>query len=112
MCVSDTVEAFQAMRAERQSRGQANRNRAVGDFEAARELAQRHGLALVQYSDTHYALIRYANGKARWRHYIYPGNQRICMDRQMPKKAPYLKLPEDDWTLIDVVKAAIEATKE
>ena len=109
--MSDTTDVFQAIRADRQARGQANRERAIGDFETARALAQQHGLALVQYGEVHYALIRYANGKALWRHHLYPGNQRICMDRHMPARAPFLKVPAD-WTLADVVKAAIKEMKE
>ncbi len=109
--MSDMVDVFQAMRAERQAWGQANRERAIEDFETARAMAQKHGLALVQYGDAHYALIHYVNGKAMWRHHIYPGNQRICMDRQMPARAPFLKVP-CDWTLVDVVRAAIQEMKE
>jgi hypothetical protein len=109
--MSDMGEVFQAMRAERQAQGQTNRDRAAEGFQAARALAKEHGLALVQYGDAHYALIRYVSGKAMWRHHIHPGNQRICMDRQMPTRAPFLKVP-CDWTLVDVVQAAIKEMSE
>jgi len=109
--MSDMIDAYVAMRAERQARGQANHERAIEDFETARALAQKHGLSLVQYGEVHYALIRYVNGKALWRHHIHPGNRRIRADANMPTRAPYLKLP-DDWGLLDVVRAAIEATND
>jgi len=109
--MSDTTDVFQAIRADRQARGQAKRERAIEDLETARALAHKHSLALVQYGEVHYALIRYANGKALWRHHLYPGNQRICMDRHMPARAPFLKVPFD-WTLMDVVKAAIKEMNE
>ncbi len=109
--MSDTVEMFRALHQDRQERGEVNRARAVADYPEARELARRNGLSLVRYGHAHYALVRYVNRKAMWRHHIHPGNRRIRADVNMPTRAPYLKVP-CEWGLTDVVQAAIKEMSE
>jgi hypothetical protein len=80
-----------------------NRNLASGDWGDAQRLAAKHGMILRRHTDVHYRLI--GPGKA-WAINIYPGNRRIY-NPPGPKRGPYLKLPLM-WTLLDVVKKAIE----
>lgn len=80
------------------------RDEAERDFPAAEEIACMHGMNLVRRSDHHYQL-SHVNG---WLQNIYPGNQRLYWDRNKPKP-PFLQLP-DEWGLVDVVKAAVEAS--
>ena len=78
---------------------------AAAAFAVAADMAHSNGLKLVQKNETHYQL----RGN-RWLLNLYPGNQRIYADRQQANTPPWLNVP-DPWTLTDVVRAAIGASK-
>jgi hypothetical protein len=92
---------------ERQHEKAVSRFVAGNDFDEARRLARKGGLVLVKHSPQHYALR--PKGRGGWLQNIYPGNRRLYHDRQKPTP-PYLGLPAE-WTLLDVVKAAVAAVK-
>lgn len=54
------------------------------------------------HTDVHYQL-----STGTWLLNIHPGNKRLYWDRQW-KRGPFLAV-EGEWTLVDVVKAAITA---
>ncbi len=72
-------------------------------FEEARRLAECNGLRLRRCTEVHYQL-KPQDGS--WLKNIYPSNRRIYADPN--KRGPFLHVP-DDWTLIDVVRAAAKA---
>lgn len=79
---------------------------ASGQFQEARELANKHGLQLRQCDEIHYQL---RPRDRTWLLNIYPSNRRMYHDPHNP--GPFLRM-KDDWTLLDVVKAAIGAELE
>lgn len=93
-------EIYKALHQIEQQEAEQRRNVSNECFIEARRLAMRAGLTLVRHTETHYAL----ESPMGWLINIYPGNRRLYADRNR-KKSPFLKLI-DDWTLIDVVKAA------
>jgi len=80
----------------------SNRDLAGKLYNEARLLAMQHQMILIAFTETHYQL-RSSNG---WILNIYPCNRRLYFDRKH-KTPPYLRLP-DEWTLLDVVKAATQ----
>ncbi len=78
---------------------------ALEQFKQAGRLAGEHGLILMQRTNIHYQL---APRDGKWLLNIYPSNRRLYHDPH--KRGPYLRVPEN-WTLLDVVKAAIEEAK-
>jgi hypothetical protein len=72
-------------------------------FEIAGGLAEASGLLLVRCSEVHYQLSPH---DGRWLLNVYPSNRRLYRDPNR-ENAPYLDLP-DNWTLLDVVRAAAE----
>jgi len=82
------------------------RQLAAEQFDAAQRLADLHGLVLRRCTESHYQLSLH-NG---WLQNIYPGNCRLYWDRQH-EKPPWLHLP-DNWSLLDVVRAAVEEIKK
>ena len=82
---------------------QHNRELAFQEFPDAAALASEHGIDLLHRTDAHYQL------RTRdWIINLYPGNGRIFSDTH--KRGPFLRLLHP-WTLLDAVKAAIEAGK-
>lgn len=102
--MTDT-EMWRAIKKDGQRRGEENRRQASDIFEEARTLAQQYGLLLTRHTDQHYSL-RAPQG---WIINLYPGNRRIFHDEK--RQGPFLKLPRK-WTLVDVVRAAADATTE
>lgn len=74
---------------------------AAEQFKEAMALAIGHDLVLTQCTNIHYQL---SDRHGDWLLNIYPSNRRLYHDKQ--RRCPYLRVP-DDWTLLDVVKAAI-----
>ncbi len=73
---------------------------AAGQFHEAAAMAAVNGLRLRCCTEVHYQL-KPADGA--WLMNIYPSNRRLYADPQ--KRGPFLRVP-DNWTLLDVVKAA------
>lgn len=96
-------EVYKLLREERAKEGEARRQRALGSYHAAMQLAGQVGWIFNRHSEVHYSL-RKPQGNS-WILNIYPGNRRLYYDQNKPK-GPYLKL-NNDWTLVDVVQAAI-----
>lgn len=97
-------EIFDVLRKERQDAAVENRQRATAEYIAARSLADAADMKLCRHSEAHYSLTHRVDG---WRVNIYPGNHRLWHDPQRPR-APYLRLKELAWGLMDVVRTAIE----
>jgi len=97
----DYWDEYKEVMKERQLDRAANRLLAVGDYDAAFQLAKVSGLILKKHSEQHYSLTTVE--KKGWLQNIYPGNRRLYHDKKRPKP-PYVRLPAE-WTLLDVVKA-------
>ena len=82
---------------------EARRNLAASQFPELADYAGDHGIALLAHTESHYQM-RHPDG---WILNVYPGNRRLYWDPN--KKGLFLKLPEN-WTLRDVVIAAVERT--
>lgn len=84
--------------------------RCEGMFEPARSLARQHGMLLLNPSDGCYQLRHLTRG---WIVNLYPRRKgftpRIYHDPH--HRGPFFKVPEL-WTLLDVVRAAIDEEKE
>jgi len=101
--MSDIVDGFRAMKEMRQKDGQRNRSVNTRAFHDARNLAAKNGMVLRLHTSAHYSL---RAGDAHWN--LYPGNQRIYVDKAHRKTTPFLNVPgRHPWTLLDIVKAAI-----
>ncbi len=101
--MSETGDMWKAVKEDRQRKGESNRAVSSQSFFTAVKMAHEHGLALVRHTDVHYSLRHTASG---WRLDIYPGNQRV---RKLGKAyAPFMNL-RSPWTVLDVVRGAIEA---
>jgi hypothetical protein len=100
----EDYEVFSIIKKEQQQAGCLNRQRAIRDFKEASILAARNGLRLSKCNGG----MRYRLEKSSvWMKDIYPGNGRIYCPNQQ-KKGPYFRIP-GEWSLIDVVRAAIQA---
>lgn len=109
--MSDVGEHYKSMRAERQKAAQQNRRGASADFFEAVKYASERGMIFVRRSASHYQLRVYA-GTSRdffWLYNLYPGNQRIWIDRQ--HKGPFLNFITQ-WTFKAVIIAAAKARKK
>lgn len=78
----------------------SRREAATAEFPVALALAKANGLSLRRCNDSHYQL---AFGR-QWLINIYPGNARLWHDPH--RKGPFLRVEE--WSLVNVVRAAIE----
>lgn len=97
-------DVYKAMKSENAEAGRHRVRIAEADFKAVSGLASNNGLVLMRHEPGHYSL-RSLKG---WILNIYPGNQRLYRDSKRAIKAPFLRLSEtDDWSLRDVVSAAI-----
>ena len=105
--MSEIAENYAAMKELRKRDGERRRNRADADCAEAEAYARDHGLLLKYCGDAHFQLYGpIGNG---WLLDIYPGNQRLYRPNRLPR-APYLRIDvEDEWTLMDVVRAAVNA---
>lgn len=97
----EDYEVFRYLQQNRIQEGAERRAASYNEFDAASQLANQSGMILVRRSEVHYQL----RGQAGWLLNIYPGNRRLYHDRNKPTP-PYLKV-DPDWSLMDVVKAAI-----
>ena len=102
--MSDTSEGFAGVNLINQQRKATNREHALAQRDEARQLAIDNGFVLCWYSEVHYRLLHKASAAI---FDLYPGNQRIYRVRG---KWHINGLPSD-WTLLDVVKAAVAAVK-
>ena len=75
---------------------------AVEAFSEVSALAAANGLRLERKTDIQYQLMPQDRS---WLLNIYPSNRRLYRDLNK-QGAPYLKLPAN-WTLLDVVRAAV-----
>ena len=95
-------EAIQALRdhalAQQILAGQ-RRNEAASQFAECRDIAQRHGVALRQCSESHYQL---RAGQALLN--VYPGSRRLARDPKHQTEHISLQI---DWDLLDVVAAFV-----
>jgi hypothetical protein len=82
------------------------RDAAEAAFPEARALAASAEFRLLRHSVAHYQLW---SPDRKWLLNIYPGNRRLFHDKE--KSGPYLRVP-DEWTLLDVVQAAIRQGEE
>lgn len=109
--MSEETNYWKQYRRHKQIDAAVRRDAEFDAFPAAQAKAEANGLRLVRKTDAHYQISPISFG---WLLNIYPGNQRIYADRNRPD-APYLTLAatdEDrDWTLQEIVDAAIEAAK-
>lgn len=76
------------------------------DFKEAATLAAQNCMWLTRHNDGVQYNLKYNN--YLWQ--IYPGKCRIYSPKN--KRAPYLDLAGKNWTLVDVVQAAIKTTEE
>lgn len=106
---SEDYEIFKILKKESQQEGQTNREQGKLDFKEASTLAAKNGLRFAKCDRDG---IRYRLEKPGiWIKDIFPGNKRIYCPNPR-KKGPFLGLSfEEPWTLLDVVRAAIEAEK-
>lgn len=106
--MSDIGEMYDDFKKVDQQRRAQNRDNAEKEFHASALLAEYHGLRLTKFDAVHYQL-RQPGG---WLIELYPGNQRIKGDKNLPP-APFLKLDDNQpWTLRSVVLAAAGLTRE
>lgn len=105
--MSDIGDVYAARKEDNQKRKSENRKLAADTLIAARVIANKNGMAVIQHSDSHYQI----KHRAGWILDVYPGNQRLYRPKGREPKAPHLKgLPlEADWDLVDVVKACVQA---
>jgi hypothetical protein len=91
-----------------------NREAAGEQFHEAERIAKAHGLLLTRHTGTHYSLTKRNDFREIvWRLNIYPGNRRLWWDRNHGKPPFYLPFNlGQPWTLLDVVRAAVEAQEE
>lgn len=87
-----------------QAAKETRREQAGAVFPKARDIAKKKGFTLIQRSASHYQL-----RGGRWLINLYPGNQRIYIDRQK-QNVPFLQVPTP-WTILDVIEAASKAIK-
>lgn len=106
--MGDMIEAFRDLTALRQIEGERSRNSASRDFEACQRIAVASGLKLNRKSADHYQL--HGPGHRGWLINVYPGNHRLWMDKNRPA-APFLHVRRGEWTLREVINAAIAAGK-
>ena len=104
--MGDTAETYRAMKQLEKQRNAARRDVAAAAFPSIRQHAAEHDLRLTRHTEAHYQL---APVDRSWILDIYPGKRRLYSDRK--KVAPHLSVPED-WTLMDVVEAAIAIEAE
>lgn len=83
----------------------------IASFEEAAGMAALFGLRLVCHSSEHYQLIR-DEPKAIWNLYPRSGQRKPRIYSDPKHRGGFLKLDGDDWTLLDVVKAAVGLTQE
>lgn len=110
MSDDDIGSMYRMLNEVRRVEGEDRRSFNSRKYHAAAAKAQDYGLKLLQHSDVHYTLtLDKAGKKSTWLLNIYPGNQRLYWDRQY-LKPPWLSISDmRDWTLFDVVDAAIFA---
>lgn len=84
---------------------EARRELSYEQFAQAERLANANGMGLRQCSLIQFQLL-YGDG---WILNIYPSNQRLYHDPH--HKGPFLKIEAQPWTLIDVVRSAIDHMK-
>lgn len=81
---------------------QARSDRAQRDFMAAAQLAIDNGLTLLRHTPIHFQL----KSPQGWIINLFPSNRRIYSNKGNAR-GPFLNVPYE-WTLMDVVRAAIE----
>lgn len=106
--MSDTADAFEAMRAERQAHADDHRSDSAQVAVEAINLGNSNGLRVRCHSQAHYS-IRYADAKGNYMLHVYPGNQRLMWDSVFDK-GPFVEV-ERPWTILDVVKEIIAIRK-
>lgn len=94
--MSDTTDAYRALKTARQEEGAERRSRAAAEWRQLAGECEPFGVRLRRRTEAHYQL----SGKG-WLLDLYPGNLRVI---KTTWPYGYLKLP-DEWTLGDVVKA-------
>ena len=106
--MSEAIDGYRALDELRKRDGKRRRTRADADFDEAAQYARDHVMILKDCGDgIHYQLY----GPGGWLLDIYPGNQRLYRPHRLPR-APFLRIAvEDEWTLMDVVKAAVSAER-
>ena len=92
------------LKREAEQRAQGRRDDAESLFSAARAIAAKNGLLLKKHTDVHYQL-RWPDGAILD---IYPGRGRLYSNPARKPRSPRLTVP-DEWTLVDVVNAAVAA---
>lgn len=100
--MSEVVDGFRAQKEFRQQAGRRNRSVSQKRFQDARNLAAKNGMVLRRHTEAHYSLRTH---DAAWN--LYPGNQRVYVDKAHRKTTPFLHVRAHPWTLLDVVKAAV-----
>ena len=77
---------------------------AKAEYGSAAAFANENNMSLGRVSDSHYQLW---GPDGCWLINMYPGNHRIYSPKHL--LAPYLFVERGNWTLTDVIRAAIEA---
>lgn len=102
----EDYEVYKQLRHERMAEAASRRQKASDkDYQPARQLAAQARMVLDRHSDVHYSL----ESPDGWRLHIYPGNGRLWNDPDRKVKPPFLKM-RPDWSLLDLVRAAITAS--
>jgi hypothetical protein len=102
--MAEDYEIYKILRAERAKEGEKRRQTALKDYNNAAALANQVGWQFTCHSEVHYSLRKPQENS--WILNVYPGNRRLYYDPNKPK-GPFLRL-KDDWSLTDVVLAAIQ----
>ena len=99
-------EDYEVYKAIREKTGR--RSQSADQYEQARHLAAGAGMDLNKVTESRYAL---NNPRDGWLLNIYPAQLRLYHDRECKRRPPFLKI-RPDWTLLDVVQAAVLACAE
>lgn len=97
-------DTYRALDQQRKQEAATRRLEAMKDFADAQDAAAKDGRwVLRRHTITHYSL---EHRERKCRLNLYPGKRRLYWDKERPK-GPHLKV-ERDWTLMDIVRAALE----
>ncbi len=101
--MGEAADSMWAVGAARQSEKADLRARSVREFQEAKQLGEKSGLVVQQFSEAHY---RIRVEGYFWE--IHPGNQRI---RRSTPRAPFIFGLNSDWSILDVVKQVVVTLK-
>ena len=98
--------SYKSLKSRRKESAADHKDASTECYREAMRLADDHGMILRRLTQTHYHLRSVRDG---WLLNIYPGDQRLGRDVHLPQ-CPTLNVPQN-WTVLDVVKAAVELSQ-